>query len=51
VLGRHTVAQAQQLTISYCNALAQERGVRPGQSAYDACLALLRASQGTPPRG
>ena len=33
-------------TISSCNALAQERGVRPGQSTYDACLALLHVYQG-----
>jgi hypothetical protein len=33
-------------TISYCNTLAQARGVRPGQSAHDACLALLRVYQG-----
>lgn len=33
-------------TISSCNALAQECGVRSGQSAHDACLALLRVYQG-----
>jgi hypothetical protein len=29
--------------ISYCNAVAQARGVQPGQTAKAACLALLRA--------
>jgi hypothetical protein len=32
--------------ISHCNAVAQARGVRRGQSAKEACLALLRAYQG-----
>lgn len=32
--------------ISHCNAVAQLRGVRRGQSAKAACLALLRAYQG-----
>jgi hypothetical protein len=32
--------------ISHCNAVAQARGVRRGQPAKDACLALLRAYQG-----
>jgi hypothetical protein len=31
--------------ISHCNAVAQARGVRRGQPAKDACLALLRAYQ------
>ena len=30
--------------ISHCNAVAQARGVRPGQTAHAACLAFLRAS-------
>ena len=30
--------------ISHCNAVAQARGVRQGQTAKAACLALLRAS-------
>lgn len=31
--------------ISHCNAVAQARGVRRGQAAKEACLALLRAYQ------
>jgi hypothetical protein len=32
--------------ISHCNAVAQARGIRRGQQAKEACLALLRAYQG-----
>jgi hypothetical protein len=44
-IGRGGTSTYEHGIISYCNAVAQARGVRQGQTAKTACLALLIAYQ------